>query len=192
MYAEGNPVMLIDPNGMNTIRSDAEMFKESLDAFINNGSSQNNPDYSYTRQDIHDAFNQSFNEIVVTPLNEQEQLSQESIANDYLGLYLEGDENSKLPGAIAATMAVASAYVNDEELEAFHNGIWLGNETWTLFETDDPNIPDGPMENRHIFPAIIHQTQERKVVKSSSGKETVIQENEYLIITFEIVLIPYI
>ena len=187
IYTAGNPVMLVDPDGRNTIKMD-ESHKDAVNNVLN---IENNSEKSYTRQDFQDAFEQNFNDFI-NPLNNQKQVSQQSIADDYLGLYLVGTKDSKLSGKYAATMAVASAYVNEEESELWNSGIWKGNDSWKLFETDNPNIPkDSPMKDRHIFPAIIIQTKERIINNNIfTGNETIIQGNEYMIITFEIVLIP--
>jgi len=137
MYAEGNPVMLIDPNGMNTIRSDAEIMEENME------NEMAEVPVEQQRQNIIN----SYENPVTTLVNDKVKSGEIKTIDDMSKLinnYLKGDKGS-YSGQLGAIQEVSAQYDYEESANGWTNQGSINdaelNETWRSYQSLSPYLP---------------------------------------------------
>ena len=138
MYVLGNPIALIDPNGMNTIKMD-ESYKEGVSQVVSNQTS--NSGNQVTQEDIISSFTGVFVKVATDMYNSGEIKELDDISK-FANMILEGEEGSKLDGFLAIVSLVTGQYDFEESAND-----WASeetgqlNETIVLFESVNPKVP---------------------------------------------------
>jgi RHS repeat-associated protein len=182
-FAGNNPIRFIDLDGKETEDPQNEKHDD------NGGVPTAPKDYD---RPIKDAFQSDFDEKVKVPI-ENNPVSKEGL-KDYLDTELKGEGGNEYTNRIALVRGVASQVSNEAELQSWKDAppgkTGDVNSTYTREMSANPAIPKMGYEKTTMGFLWIKTQEQVLEADPKTGTQIEVQPAEYLIIVFQIAVIP--
>jgi RHS repeat-associated protein len=139
---------------------------------------------------IQNAFQNDFETYVKDPLKTTPVISQ-STPEEYLGLLLKPSESSEISQR-AKVSAVVTQWVNETEKETWKYSTGIYTDSYQIVRSEDPPIPTNTTEDQSaIYPVFFIKTINTVMeIDPVTNKEIEVEYAKYLMISFQITLIP--